>query len=204
MDVGIESGTGLYINSASGSAIPPLDRTNICYYPEEGTYEESMGPCAPCPPRPWFSDASFRDQLRDLWESSNPVIPGENPSLTTERAAWIFEQGGSYILNSQGTQPINTNGICATDWQEPPPGNLVAMVHTHPWATGPHYGICGLESGVAVDTNSEWFSTPDLFTADSLNIRYGVQFAYLIYENGGVLEYEPPQVQLGQYPRCLQ
>lgn len=46
MDVGITSGTGLFINSASGAAIPALDQTNICYLPDgAGDYVELAGPC---------------------------------------------------------------------------------------------------------------------------------------------------------------
>jgi hypothetical protein len=45
MDVGITSGTGAFINSASGSAIPALDGTNICYIPADGGYREILGRC---------------------------------------------------------------------------------------------------------------------------------------------------------------
>jgi hypothetical protein len=45
MDVGISSGTGLFVNSASGTDIPALDMTNICYVPDGGDYEEISGPC---------------------------------------------------------------------------------------------------------------------------------------------------------------
>lgn len=45
MDVGISSGTGLFINSASGTAIPGLDMMNLCYLPMEGGYTDLRGPC---------------------------------------------------------------------------------------------------------------------------------------------------------------
>ncbi len=46
MDVGISSGEEAFINSASGSEIPALDSTNICYVPDgNGGYEEKAGAC---------------------------------------------------------------------------------------------------------------------------------------------------------------
>jgi hypothetical protein len=45
MNVGISSGTGLFINSATREEIPELDMTNICYRPENGDYIELMGSC---------------------------------------------------------------------------------------------------------------------------------------------------------------
>ena len=45
MDVGISSGTGSYINSASGVAIRALDYSNICYMPVAGGYTELRGQC---------------------------------------------------------------------------------------------------------------------------------------------------------------
>jgi hypothetical protein len=45
MNVGISSGTDLFINSATREEIPDLDMTNICYRPENGEYTELMGIC---------------------------------------------------------------------------------------------------------------------------------------------------------------
>ena len=47
MNVGISSGTGRYINSATREEIPDLDMTNICYRPEGGDYLELFGSCYP-------------------------------------------------------------------------------------------------------------------------------------------------------------
>lgn len=46
MDVGISSGVGPFINSASGSAIPALDGRNIVYIPRRGSYIEIQGPAS--------------------------------------------------------------------------------------------------------------------------------------------------------------
>lgn len=45
MNVGISSGTGQFILSASREEIPELDMTNICYRPENGGYTELRGSC---------------------------------------------------------------------------------------------------------------------------------------------------------------
>lgn len=160
----------------------------------------------PCPNRPWITRAAFRDELRDLWESSNPVTPGQDPSSTTEQGAWIVKTGeDSYELSTIGVHPI-PNG-CGMSWQEPPPVETVARIHTHPWATGPYSGICGNPPGRTVHMKSSLLSDQegDIPSAQRLEALYGdFRFDYVNYENGGVREFEPPTVQLGDYPVCLQ
>ncbi len=171
----------------------------------------STGPMAalpivtlPCPNRLWLMNASFRDDLRDLWESSNPVTPGEDASATTEQGAWIVEvDEDSYTLEKEGVEPDPQ--LCRVRFRLPPPVGAVGSVHTHPWATGPHAGICGQSLGVIVNTNSWLLSDGDISGAQRIEDLYEeFRFEYVIYENGGIREFEPPAVQLGDYPSCLQ
>lgn len=69
----------------------------------------------PCPNRPWFGHIAFRDQLRDLWERSNPVTPGQDPSGTTER-------GGSEPTSSTA-QPRSDPPRTSFPSAPPPVGN---------------------------------------------------------------------------------
>ncbi|MGH7559048.1 MAG: hypothetical protein ACREMD_14975 [Gemmatimonadota bacterium] len=161
----------------------------------------------PCPNRPWFGHIAFRDQLRDLWERSKPVAPGQDPSGTTERGAWIVETGkDAYDLVEEGAEPRPY--MCGTKWHEPPPAGIVAMVHTHPWETGWYDGICGDAPDVSSKPRSRALSTfgdqgGDIQVANYFRSEYGIRFDYVIYEDGGIMEFEPPQVQFGFYDSCL-
>lgn len=208
-DAGVALDNNEYTVTARSEELLGLDMTNICYYPEGGTYRDERGSCIPpCPDRPWFHDPAFRGQLQDLWEESNPVLPGQDPAETTERGAWILDDGGTYRIEREGVTAVVEYGGCATDFQPPPPAGTVAMVHTHPWRTGTYEGVCG----ATPETKSKLYSqilSPygdkggDIPVANYYKATYGVRFHYVIYEEGGIIEFEPPQVTLGKYPLCL-
>lgn len=71
MNVGISSGTGLFINSATREEIPELDMTNICYRPENGEYRELSGIC----------DVSI---LADAGENQTIECTGEETEVTLD------------------------------------------------------------------------------------------------------------------------
>lgn len=98
-----------------------------------------------CPERPWFRDSNLLNQLRDLWEKSNPIEPGGDYHNSKEHGGWIVQDGDSYEL-------VEWTNVVANECKiDPPPFSsapieTVGAVHTHPLAPGEYSaGACGTD-----------------------------------------------------------
>jgi hypothetical protein len=97
MDVGISSGTGSFINSASGDpAIPDLDGTTILYTPDGLVYDESRGVLLPPPP----SGPMIAGDYAETANIGEPRQPGNGFAGTVDRLIAAVEM---ITLDSRAT-----------------------------------------------------------------------------------------------------
>lgn len=137
MAVGISSGTGPFIDTATGPTILSLDQSNVCYVPDENGYLERREPCIlfdpQCPDTVSYLRGPILESLRDLWNRSVP------PNDTRERGGWIRPNGNLFKLTEWQSQDFDE---CHVQY-DPKPADALAAVHTHPLTPGEYQGICG-------------------------------------------------------------
>lgn len=106
-NVGISSGTGSWINSASGGAIPALNGKNICYKPSGSGYTSFIGECKPADTTPPVITPNISGTLgTGGWYTSNVTV------------TWTVTDPDGPISSSTGcgasTVSTDTNGVTFT------------------------------------------------------------------------------------------
>ncbi len=159
MDVGISSGLGSFINTATGPAILGLDLENICYVPDGDGYLERREPCIlfdpQCPDSLDYIRGPVLEDLRNLWNRSNPVSGPPAGSLTRERGGWIYIKDGQSKLQ-ESTHPLYPASTPCRSWLGAAPPGVKAGIHTHPLAPGRYPNTCDREIWPAADGPSSY------------------------------------------------
>lgn len=200
-DVGIARDEFEYI--AAEWSRDSLDMSNICYYPEDDTYEESMGPCSPCPNQPYFR-GDYLKELEDLWNASKPH-GGTVGGIRVEReyGAWIAQAGDEYEIIRDQRSGQWCNGVAPG----PKPSLPVGRFHTHSLPINAEVS-CGIhntrEEDIRLRTRKDIGpSAPDTTFARN-NAQPSLKF-YVVELDFGVFEYYFEQGSYIQvpYPGCI-